>query len=341
MAAFHFHGHYAMNLKSIFDVLLTHGFELTHDMRGRAGARPPGHPDFVVDSHGAPKLSGSRHVHAHHGCGFFPKVAHKGGVDSFLRVFAMYYKLMVYGEPLFRAYVTAGIPRDRLVLLGMPCSIQLLAAPVAEDRAAFLESKGLVADRQTILYAPTWDHGEKRGLFVNWWADGKEATRVEQLCHFVTQGLGCNLIIRMHQQGRYSKNWLSLYKGILKKYGVSASYLDDAIDGMPYFRYADILVSDLSSVCMYFYIMDKPVVHIGTNPFALKRSRGVYYGSMQLSDRCGHIVSTFEELLSCIEQSLVKPTQFAEHRHATVAKHVKYTGSACEDVIVEAFTQLR
>lgn len=337
---FYFYGNYTADIKGIFDILVTAGCAVTHNMVGKTGKEEADKPDFVVVSGKLLTIPGSKQIHTQHGLGFFPQIPVVARPD-FLKTMAKLHKIVVHGEPQVKAFLEAGISNDKLMLLGMPASIQLLADTQLDERRDFLEANGMAATRQTVLYAPTWDHKEQRGLFVNWWQDGREARRVEELCRFIVNELECNFIIRLHQKHRYSQDWLAVYKDILAKYGVLACYADDDVVGFPYFKYADVLISDLSSVIVYFYVMDKPVIHIGENPFTKKRSRGWYGGTMGLADRCGYIVKDFEDLAGRISDSLLDPMRFSEDRQRVIKKHVKYTGDACREAIVREFGQLR
>jgi len=121
-------------------------------------------------------------------------------------------------------------------------------------------------------------------------------------------------------------------------YKVSAHYFDQDPYNLPYFKFSDVLVGDLSTSNTYFYVMDKPVVHIGAFPF--KKKVQSKWGGMALSDRAGYVVEDFEDLLAKVKDSAVHPSRFSVERKRTVGKYIDYVGEDSKTAILSEFKRL-
>jgi len=228
-----------------------------------------------------------------------------------------------------------GFPSERLLVIGMAASIELLSPMNAQERKEFLHKKGLDPAKKTILYAPTWGHNEERGFFCLWWQDGREKERVDKFCKFVTRDLNMNLVVRLHEKRRYSQDWIKKYRNIFDMYKVRAHYFDQDPYNLSYFKFSDFLVGDLSSVNTYFYVMDKPVVHIGAHPF--KKKRQSTWSGMTLNDRAGYIVEDYQDLLVEVKDSVVNPSKFSNERKKIVGKYIDYVGEDSRKAILSEF----
>jgi hypothetical protein len=250
----------------------------------------------------------------------------------------MWHGLFVYNDQAKSLYEDCGIPRNRIAVIGMPSSIELLEPMDEGARKEFLKSRGLNPKRKTVLYAPTWNHNRKMGFFSEWWEDGKELARVDRLCKFIVNEMKANFIVRLHEKYRYSEDWLDKYKATFERYGVPTTYLEDDPNNLPYIRYSDIMVSDLSSIVTHFYVMDKPVVHIGQDPFSWKRPNGL--GGIPLKKRAGHVITHFKELRKGIEASLRNPGEFSEKRREVASEYISFVGEDCRDKVIDGFRRI-
>jgi len=260
--------------------------------------------------------------------------------------------MCVYGQLQKDILIRIGYPDEKIIVFGMPYSIDLLKQTSDAQKKNFLISKGLDHNRKTLLYAPTWNQsvvgGRLRRLFTKpkptrqffelWWEDGKERQRVEELCNFCYVN-GLNFMIRMHEKARYDRDWLALYSDIFDKYNVAGHYMNEDMDSFPYLKHSDVLLGDVSGMNTYFYVMNKPVVHLNKEiPFEDKVKYRI--GAMDINDRAGYIVGQFDEMLDCIKDSFENPEKFAAKRRATVRKYIDYIGDECVSAINKEFLRI-
>lgn len=332
----HIYGKYLGDIKVIHDVLAeSNEYDLTYEyIDTRKGSRPA-NIDYVISSHNNPEWYKGKVIHTHHGLGCIPQLAGWPVSDLLAHYKRSYYALCTYGKIWFKGL---GFPSERLLVIGMAASVELLSPMNMQKRKEFLQRKGLDSTKETIIYAPTWDNLEERGFFCLWWQDGREEERVEKFCKFVTCDLNMNLVVRLHDKHRYSQDWIKKYYNIFDTYKVSAHYLDQDPYNLPYFKFSDVLVGDLSTVNTYFYVMNKPVVHIGAFPFKKKVQAG--WGGMALSDRAGYVVEDFQDLLAKVKDSVENPSKFSVERKRTVNKYIDYVGEASKKAVLSEFRRL-
>jgi len=308
-----------------------------HDVRTKEKQGSGEGADLIITSHLTPgpyPVNKVLHVgHGFGGIGWLKNQDQKAQVQNEKKCQRY---LLVYGEYMKKEYAKIGY--NDVIVIGMPLSIDLLKHEDVSLKNQFLSDRGLAPDKKTILYAPTWNQEQERGLFVDWWEDGKEKERVEILCNHVVNKHDANFVIRLHESHRYTKNWVSVYKDIFKAYNVYAHHVNDDRYGFPYFRYSDMLIGDLSSVNSYFYLMDKPVIHLGLAPFKTKTlpARGVAW---ELEDRAGKIISEFQDLLPAIDKASTDDG-YREERKRVTTKYIDYTGRACASRILAVIDNL-
>lgn len=337
-ARLHIYGKYMGDIKVIHDALEeSNEYEMTYQYIDTGkGGKPLSDIDYLILSHQTPSWYKGKIIHAYHGLGCLTSPAWQSAPKMLADYKRQgYYALCMYGETHRSWFEGIGFPNERLLVIGMASSVELLSPINEQERDKFLLDKCLNSAKKTIMYAPTWDHGEDRGFFCLWWQDGREAGRVERFCRFVTCDLDMNLIVRLHEKKRYSQDWIKKYSNIFEIYKVSAHYFDDDPYNLPYFKCSDILVGDLSSVNTYFYVMDKPVVHIGVHPF--KKKLRSMWACPTLSDRAGHVVEDFEEMLTLIKDSINNPARFRSERKRVVDKYVDHTGEDSKEAILSEF----
>jgi len=327
------------DMKVVFHILTNQNkYQISYNLEGYGVSGSTEDVDYIITSHRRPKEIKGKEIHLQHGMGVFPYVHKKEKKDYFIEAHKLYagFRMWSHGEQ--KVYTDHGFPKEKTMVLGMPYSLEICGDSIKNERDNFFLSRGLDLEKKTILYAPTWDHGTDRGFFVEWFKDGKEYERVEELCKFICKDLNCNFIIRLHEKHRYSSDWISLYSAIFKDYNVNASYLNDSPDNIGFMKYPDILIGDLSSVNVYFYVMDKPVVHIGVRPFSKKVDKGL--GGICYSERAGYIINEFNELLAVIEDSYEEPSKFSTERHKVVNKYISYLGSDSKKAVIKEFDRI-
>ena len=352
----HFYGRYSTaDFKCVFQILKDR-YDTTYDFYMDTAAIPdfsrPSSADFILSENNGPEYCCGKNIDVGHGYGLisgFGDVKNRKLLHSLMQNF---FSICIYGTYQKNILLHLGYPEERIIVFGMPYSIDLLKKIDEAKRERFLLSKGLNPRNKTLLYAPTWDQkipknrierffnrsSPTRQFFELWWQDGKEYERVGKLCEFCNKN-NINFIVRMHERARYAKDWLALYSDIFDRHRVSRHYIDEDMDNLPYLLYSDVLLGDVSSMNTYFYVMDKPVIHLNKNlPFSEKLTRCT--GAMRLDDRAGHVVDNFDEMLEKIKDSLENPGRFKSERSAIVRKYIDYLGDECIDVIKDEFKRV-
>jgi CDP-glycerol glycerophosphotransferase (TagB/SpsB family) len=332
-----FFGKYMGDMRAIYHILEESGeYNIYYDFYDKKVSHIPDvcNFDLIITSHqNPPERYGpeTKYVHIGHGIG---PVAIKYNND--LHTFLNYKAIGFHGEHERSLYVEAGFPIEKSMILGSPFSTILLKQNTT-DKIKTISTIGK-STWPTIIFAPTWNHGgENRGLF-NFSKDEKEdAANVKMVCEFMKTHC-INFVIRLHDKFRYSTDWLEKYKDIFIDNNVSYHYMDDQPDGENLFKYANVLIGDMSSVNTYFYIMDKPVIHIGSESFKIKRGYGVPVWDK--TDRAGHIVDTLLDLFQAIDDSLAKPELFSDERKRVVKKYIDYIGDECKKQVLLEFRKI-
>jgi len=330
----HFHGKYMGDMRSVFHIVQELGeHDISYRLQGLGEEGSPDGADYILTSHKMPKEMCGRNVHLRHGCGLLPVIPDReASRKEFMFDYAKFHAIRVLNEEERELLVQYGYPKERTMLMGMPFSIDLMAHVDANERVRFLTMKGQDPSKSTVLYAPSWGQGEERGFFVDWFQDGKEEARVRKFCEYVCRDLKCNLIVRMHERHRYSEDWLAKYDAIFRLFRVYAIYLDDDPDNLPYLRHSDVMVGDLSAINVYYYVMDKPVVHVGVRPFSKKINKGC--GGMSYTGRAGHVAGHFDGILDSIADSLENPMRFSPQRKAVVEKGFSCIGEESRQAVI-------
>ena len=329
------------DIKSIYRVLLdTNEYDITasFEYSNPEIDTKPDNADFVITSHNNPQyLHGARNIHIQHGYGVGGRMLHETDEQYQRDYCRQYYALGLYGEDQKNNHVKRGFDEEKIMLLGMPVSVHMLEKIIPEERAEWLTSKGLDPDKRTIIFPASWNNGSERGLFHLWWEDGKEIDRVYKLCEYITDELNCNFIIRLHERHRYTQDWIRAYRKIFKMYGVLALYLNDDPDIMPYLRYSDQAIGDVSNSNSYFLVMDKPITYIGDG---ILPKWGDKQGGWKIEHRAGRTANTFEELLECITADYNNPQEYSTERKIAVMENVSRVGEDSREAIVSEFRRI-
>lgn len=157
--------------------------------------------------------------------------------------------------------------------------------------------------KKTVLYAPTWN---------------KYFTSVELLRPKVIEKIfnhfpQLNLIIKPHPQ------LTQTYPGIIKQW---RQYKDERVilvenfedDIYPFFPFADLLITDASSVMFYFLAMDRPIILIN-NPKRFQEKEYYDPSAPEWTWRdMGIEVESLSGLIAAIEIALLYPQEKAERR---------------------------
>lgn len=157
------------DLKTIFHIVQEMGeYEISWNFQGFGRSGNPNGTDYVFTSHARPEGISGKHIHIRHGHGVFPWIPAGFNRKKFQDDYKKFDALRVFGEMDKNAYVKYGYPEGRLMMLGMPYSIDFLAGITPKQRVDYLLSKRLNPIKKTVMYAPTWGHGRTRG--IGYWA---------------------------------------------------------------------------------------------------------------------------------------------------------------------------
>ncbi len=160
----------------------------------------------------------------------------------------------LHKEAVIKAHGRYGGRLPELVEVGYWRGDRLLEKQRLWDKRSYLAHWGL-EERPTVLYAPTW------GPFSSakdWLGKVVEACRV----------LDFNLLLRLHplmlagkvKFEKGGKDWARFLEELCREYSKARVVKDGDVDEA--FLTADVLVTDVSSVAMDFFIMGKPVVFL-------------------------------------------------------------------------------
>jgi hypothetical protein len=218
----------------------------------------------VADNHVPPKGTAPRLFYMWHGLGwkarsrldlatFYLQVRRLTGADP--RRVNPRFMAQCYG-PVDRDWRTGdwGLPRETCVETGMAFAA-LLRDPPYEPGALATMYRIDVARRKTVLLSITWHSG---GIFVGH-DDGRF---VEDLLEAV-RGRGADLLICLHDRHRYPAPLLAQLEALAaSEPGCELRFKSDHPDNLSDLLVADVMVSNLSSFLVYFYVMGRPAIHI-------------------------------------------------------------------------------
>jgi hypothetical protein len=191
-----------------------------------------------------------------------------------------------------------------------------------------LGSLGLNPERQTILYAPTFNPSSIERFPSSWPNDFPEH----------------NVLIKPHTF-TYTR---STYRGQRKllraweRYPNTHVATPEELSLLPYMHSADILLSEASSTLFEFAALDRPVVVCDffklkwtyRGPFQYRFERRFRKGNIPF-DEIGVHASSYRELLRIIPEQLASPEQYREQRARYTFDHVGPTDGRCSGRIVD------
>ncbi len=178
------------------------------------------------------------------------------------------------------------VNRDRMIRTGYP-RIDALASDVpgsdiGADGAARERIRRLAENHPVFVYLPTF-----RG--------GDEGSPTEQLdCRALGEFLEAEdayFVVKTHPRDRFDP---PNHSRIVR--------LPGECDIYPILRYADVLVTDYSSVYFDFLALDRPVVFYAYDRDEYEETRGFYFDYDEIA--AGSVASTFAELLDALARAL-------------------------------------
>ena len=319
----HFYGREQGDWLAVLDVISrANGYRTTryaydtHKVRGNTTSKK----HFLVTSYRNTKSNKSPVIHVGHGYGCSSAVYDLG-----------FFAVTAYGELHKKEYMNIGIPEDQIMVVGSPTSIQLSQYKHPSYKRAWLAGRGQDPDKKTVLYAPTGQHKKSSGIFANWGDD--EYQLVYNMCDYIKNRLGANLIVRLHDRKKYTKDWLDKYRRAFDNFEVYTTYADEDPGQLLYCKYSDVLIGDRSSMNTEFYVQNKPVVHIDSDTFENT-------GDWDLADRAGVVTDDFSVMLEATAAYLKHPDRHSDLRNDIVSKYISYVGEDSREQIIKEFNRL-
>lgn len=218
----------------------------------------------VADNHVPPKGTAPRLFYMWHGLGwkarsrldlatFYLQVRRLTGADP--RQPNRRFLAQCYG-PVDRDWRIADwdLPRAACVETGMAFAA-LLRAPPYDPAALAGHYRIDVARRKTVLLSITWHSG---GIFPG----GDDGAFVADLLSAV-RSRGADLLICLHDRHRYPATLVARLEALAKtEPGCELRFKSDHPDNLGDLLVADVMVSNLSSFLVYFYVLGRPAIHI-------------------------------------------------------------------------------
>ena len=213
------------------------------------------------------------------------------------------------------------LPREIMPILGTPRASILLDKKYSKR----LKKSGLQSEsklNKRILYAPTFrsisqDKNNKADIKADIKASGYlPSIQVLEKIDILMQKLNANFVIRLHPR---DKDKLSLFD--LTKF--SKIQIDNIQDMQLSLLETDILITDYSSSYFDYLLLNRPIIFA---PFDLdsylNQERGFYFDYD--SHTPGEKALNWDELLSCIENSVNNPDNYKKQRQKLCKEFFEY-----------------
>lgn len=217
-----------------------------------------------------------------HGEGVFKKFGLDTDLPEKVRISAekcakRYTHIAVSSENVKKFYMSAfGAKEEKIIVTGIPESDGFLRE---RDLSQVIKKLCLTGDKKTVLYAPTFRENEK---------GDKELLKHFDFDSFNRElGDRYRLLVRLHPQ---------VHSAPLPEGVTDVTGYEDVNDII---RLADILITDYSSVCMEFALLDKPMIFYAYDLEEYERERSFYFPYESYVP--GKVAHNFEELTECLK----------------------------------------
>ena len=242
------------------------------------------------------------------------------------------YDLAIVTSEFFKRYYSAGDSSvaAKIKITGYPRNDPLMERKWSEEEIR--KKIGIPINRKSVLYAPTWGHKRKKGLFL--WGDS--ITFLKEMERFCEENM-CNFLVRMHP------NW---YKQEAEQKRILETELKKAewIFHVPPYKYVDVqpllyisqvLITDWSSIANDFILLNRPIIFLDVELPVKKFVLGP-------EDRAGYIVRNKEEFFEKLKEALETPNLFESERKRVIKKIHKYLdGNSSKRCIKEILKLLK
>ena len=235
----------------------------------------------VADNHIPPRGYAQRLFYMWHGLGwkarsrldlhvFYHQVQQLTGVDP--RTPNPGFMAQCYGPTDQQWRVSNwGLPHSACAPVGMAFSDLLLQPPYTKQDIAS-EFRIDVMGRKTVALAITWHYA---GIFArqprfgpltrslsSWQAYQNDLRFLRRTVELV-QKLGANLLICLHDRHRYDPKFLEMVYSVAGESDtIEIRFKNEHPDNLADLLVADVMISNLSSFISYFYVLQRPAIHI-------------------------------------------------------------------------------
>lgn len=216
----------------------------------------------------------------------------------------------------------AGSTAARLV--GMPKVDCLVDGSL--NREAVLLRLGIDPARKVVLYAPTWS------------AYSSLVTMGGELVEGLVSA-GFAVIVKLHDRSHDPQHansggvdWVSRLDPLLRANG---GHFARGADSCPYLAAADVMITDHSSVGFEYLLLDRPLVRIEVPKLLQEANVNPEY--VKLLAEASSTVTTAEEAIRAVTESLADPHQRSASRRAVAAELFHSPGNATSLAIKELY----
>ena len=210
--------------------------------------------------------------------------------------------------------------RPQLKVVGFP----FLDSLAFKEREPQKEESVQRSHRKSVLYAPGWGHGYRYG---------------DMLSINIQQVISClldkkiNIILKLHADSyvKAQAKGISWKKQLEKYRQYDKIHVVFDLDDRPYFKMADILVTDYSSRSFSFMITGRPVIIYGI-PQNFTHTR---IEKLRLEKICeaAHVALNVEELSEALDRCLYHPEAMSLERKRVVKEVFANIGSATSEMV--------
>jgi hypothetical protein len=262
-----------------------------------------------------------------HRINFFHGVAGKYDLDrpSGLPMGFEYYDRVAFiNRDRMQRYLDAGIVTSaQAVLLGYPKLDRL--ANGGWDGARIRKEAGLVDDRSTVLYAPTYSTASSLHIAGEAIVSGLAAA-------------GLNVIVKLHDRSldadpRYTGgiDWRARMLALEQPGRVR--FVEGA-DASPWLAAADVMVTDHSSVGFEYFVLDRPLVVFDAPDLA--RDARINPEKIALLRSAATVAATVEDLVRVVRAELAQPGRLSSARKRVASELFYRPGTATERAVALA-----
>jgi hypothetical protein len=262
-----------------------------------------------------------------HRINFFHGVAGKYDLDrpSGLPMGFEYYDRVAFiNRDRMQRYLDAGIVTGaQAVLLGYPKLDRL--ANGGWDGARIRKEAGLIDDRPTVLYAPTYSTASSLHIAGEAIVSGLAAS-------------GLNVIVKLHDRSldadpRYNGGIDWRIRMLALEQPGRVRFVEGA-DASPWLAAADVMVTDHSSVGFEYFVLDRPLIVFDAPDLA--RDARINPEKVELLRSAASVVATVDDLVRAVRAELAQPGRLSSARKRVASELFYCPGTATDRAVALA-----